>query len=417
MTDQTQQLRAEVTHWRLAADALADLEVVASPAAWAALEQYLHHRVRARLGEVVTALRTEARMVERMLEADAPTDEVRRALLRLRARYLRAETLIDFFGDAVNSRASTKLAELLRGYDIVASESMEAALAPLGIAGPPALVYHDKGLGASILRAGIRLWDRSHPSPVAAIKLTRHNLTFPTALLHESGHQVNALSGYNDELRHHLHAALTRRSERIADLVASWSSEIGADVHAFHQAGCAPVFALSNVVDGPSSHVFRVRLGDPHPPPYLRVLFNVELLRAWYRSGPWDDLAATWTERHPVAAAGSAQELTVEVLRALPSLVEICSRTPMRCFRGAAFGDVVDPRRVSPASLRAFELEAGGTLLTSTYLQRSQPVRVVALLTTRGVLEPARAMQHRDALVEWVRSLGRHGRTEQGTAA
>ena len=52
------------------------------------------------------------------------------------------------------------------------------------------LCLHRRSVSSADLRAGIPLWDRAHPSPAAAIKLTRHNLSFPTALLHETGHQV-----------------------------------------------------------------------------------------------------------------------------------------------------------------------------------------------------------------------------------
>ena len=37
-------------------------------------------------------------------------------------------------------------------------------------------------------------------NPVAAIKVTRHNLQRPTALIHEAGHQVAHITGWNEEL-------------------------------------------------------------------------------------------------------------------------------------------------------------------------------------------------------------------------
>ena len=169
--------------------------------------------------------------------------------------------MLDFYGDAVNTRTNPALRALLRGYDTLAGDSMAAALGPLGIDAPPALVYVDKGLGAAILRAGVRLWDRAHPSPAAAIKLTRHNLSYPTALLHETGHQVGHLTGWNAELaRRAARPLLAPRSAEVAALWRSWASEIAADVHAFAQAGWAPVVALANVVDGATAEVYR------HPP-------------------------------------------------------------------------------------------------------------------------------------------------------
>lgn len=106
---------------------------------------------------------------------------IRRGVLLLRHRYLQAETVLDFYGDAINTRTNSTMRALLRGYDTLAGDSMAASLGPLGIPAPPALVYLDKGLGAAVLRAGVRLWDQAHPSPAAAIKLTRHNLSYPTA--------------------------------------------------------------------------------------------------------------------------------------------------------------------------------------------------------------------------------------------
>ena len=50
---QNDRLAQEIAHWRFACDALADLDAVASPAAWASLEEYLRMRVRDRLAAAV----------------------------------------------------------------------------------------------------------------------------------------------------------------------------------------------------------------------------------------------------------------------------------------------------------------------------------------------------------------------------
>lgn len=407
MTDSTAQLRSEVAHWRIAIDGLARPDTVAAPAAWEALESYLQHRVRTRLGELVRSLQAEAAGVAGMLNAGRHPAEVRTALLALRQRYLRAETLVDFYGDAVNTRTNPELAELLRGYDVIAADSMASVLAQLGIESPPALVYVDKGLGAAILRAGIRLWDHAHPSPAAAIKLTRHNLSFPTALLHETGHQVCALAGFNEELNAALHTTLAPHSAELAEMWSEWAGEIAGDVHAFLHAGWAPVMALANVVDGSTGQVFHIRPGDPHPFPWIRVMFNVALCRRWFGNGPWDDLAVAWLRRHHLADAGLAGRLAAESVRHLDRIVDLCTRHPMSSFGGRAFAQLVDPRRVSPQSLRALEQQAGGTLLTSTYLRRREPVRILALLATRVASDPDRGETARRDLVEWVRAIGR----------
>lgn len=410
MTDMNrQQLEAEATHWRLAIDGLADLEAVAAPAAWDSIEQYLQLKVRSRLAEVARSLQAESLAVARMFQAGRGEQEIRQAVLALRSRYLRAETLVDFYGDAVNSRTNPWLAELLQGYDVIAVESMATVLDRLGLPTPPVLVYVDKGLGAAILRAGIRLWDAGHPSPAAAIKLTRHNLSFPTALLHETGHQVNALTGFNDELAVALREVLAPRSVDLADLWASWSCEIGADVHAFLHAGWAPVVALANVVDGDTRSVFRIRPGDPHPFPWIRVLFNVALCRQWYGPGPWDQVGEAWLSRHDLRQAGEAGAIALASVDALNEIVEVCTRRPMRAFRGQGFADLVDPCRVAPPALRELERTAGETLLTSSYLRRREQIRILAALATRIAtdLDADRAETQRTRLTDWVRTVGR----------
>src|SRR3954464_10162690 len=247
MTDpQRRQLLAELAHWQMAIDELSDLDMIASPTAWAALEQYLQKQVRHSLTGLVSVLRADGIATARTVQTHPDPQRARQALLDIRQRYLQAETLLDFYGDAVNSRTSPGLASLLQGYDVIATDSMARVLDLLGIETPPALVYVDKGLGAAILRAGIRLWNGGHLSPAAAIKLTRHNLLFPTALLHETGHQVAALTGLNDEIAVTLNQMITPSSPRLADLWSSWANELIADVHAFLHAGWAPLFALAN---------------------------------------------------------------------------------------------------------------------------------------------------------------------------
>jgi hypothetical protein len=402
--------RAELAHWKGAAQDLADLDVAASPQAWAGLEEYLERGVRQRLSAVVASLVQDATWLERLADGGGEPAVVRRGLLALRRRSLEAETILDFYGDAIGSRANPATGALLRGFDILASDSMAATLTPLGIEAPPALVYLDKGLGASILRAGVRLWDQAHPSPAAAIKLTRHNLSYPTALLHETGHQVAHLSGWNAELADVLHAAVAPFSSEVAELWQSWASEIAADVHAFAQAGWTPVVALANVVDGESAEVFRIRPGDPHPFGWIRVMFNVALCHSWFGAGPWDAVALAWARRHPAAAADPESRAVARLsVAALPALVDACTRRRMTAFRGRALSDVLPPSRVGPRALAALERQAGASLLTSSYLRRRQSLPILALLAARSATDPADAEGHRRRLRAWVGRLGDDG--------
>ena len=401
------QLASEIAHWRHAIEALQDLDSLASPVAWAGLEGYLRTGLRARLGSVVNAVTLEAVALDASFRADAPLPEVRERVLRLRARYLQLETVLDFFGDALGTRANPQTAAILRGLDTLAADSMDAVLRPLGLESPPALVYFDKGLGASILRAGVRLWDRANPSPAAAIKLTRHNACHPTALFHETGHQVAHQTGWNAELAEALRTALASRSAELAQTWESWANEVAADVYAFALAGWAPLPALANVVDGTTAAVFRVIPGDPHPFPWVRVMFNVALCRSWFGRGDWDRVAASWLERHrPERAPGDGGGLARLSMAAMGGIVETCTRAPMRAFRGRPLTALLDPRRASPRALAQLVRQAGASLTTSTYLQRRESIRILTWLTTRASADPARATGHRRSLQAWLAALG-----------
>jgi len=379
-------LADELRHWRRAVLALSDLDSAASPAAWAGLESYLGRSVRASLAATTQQLARQAERVTAALTAAATSGElraIRADLLQLRHRYLQVETVVGFFGEAISARSNPRLAAVLRGLDAIAVASMEKVLEPLGIDVPPVLTYLDRGLGASILRAGVRLWDASL-SPAAAIKITHHNLWQPTSLVHETGHEMASLTRWNGELAKALEVALAPRSALAGRIWRSWASEVAGDVYAFSLLGYAPVPALATVVDGSSPAVFRMPLGDPHPVGWLRVQFNVALCRHWYGAGPWDELAEAWADRHPMEAAGPlAREVIAASLPLLPRIVEVCTRQPMTAFHGQPLSALADPGRVSPEALAHLAERAGPALYTSSYLQRLESLRILAWTVLR----------------------------------
>jgi hypothetical protein len=67
---------------------------------------------------------------------------------------------------------------------------------------------------------------------------------------------------------------------------------------------------------------------------------------------------------------------------------------------------VADPRRASPVALAELARVAGPSLLTSTYLARKEPVRILAWLAGRALDDPSHATAHWRTLRMWVASLG-----------
>lgn len=378
------QTERQVAHWALAAARL-KLDDLASPQAWGHLEQYLGVSLRKHLTGVIENLHRQAEALtalQRAARSPTAQAEVRRKLLDFRRQYLRTETTLDFFADAINTRTNPQMAALLRACDTLVHRSMSQLLDQLGKQTPVALTYVDKGLGASILKAGLRLWDGGDASPVAAIKIVRHNLLRPTALIHEAGHQVAHITGWNEELAVALSRGLASAgaSSELADVWASWASEIAADTFAFAHTGFASVAALHDVVAGDASTVFRYTQGDPHPISYLRVLLGVEMCRHFYGPGPWDALADSWIAINPAERAPEETWRLVTASRAiLRSVVEFALDQPMRAFDSRPLRQLVRPERVSPTALTTLASQIGPALFTSSHWLWSEPLRSLAL--------------------------------------
>ena len=386
MIDQLQaiqtQTERQVAHWTLAAGRLS-LDDLASREAWSHLERYLEVSLRRHLTGVINRLLGEANVLSAMQRAarsPVAIAEVRRKLLTFRWQYIRTETTLDFFADAINARTSAPLAGLLRACDTLVHRSMSQLLDQIGKPTPAALTYVDKGLGASILKAGLRLWDGGEICPVAAIKIVRHNLLRPTALIHEAGHQMAHIAGWNQELAATLSQGMSARSSELADIWAGWSSEIAADAFAFVHTGFASVAGLHDVLAGDLPAVFRHTPGDPHPLSYLRVLLGVEMCRYFYGTGPWDSLALSWTALHPMnKAPAETRSLLEDSLPLLRTVVRLTLDTPMRAFNARSLRALIQPERVSPAALSELDARIGPALFTSAHWLWSEPLRILAL--------------------------------------
>ncbi|NUP11046.1 MAG: hypothetical protein HOW73_33795 [Polyangiaceae bacterium] len=403
------QLARQVAHWGAAADDLADVTLLAAPAAWRSLERYLGTAIETTLAESVRGLRAQADVLRaRLLAAVHERDlaDLHRELLRFRRRYLAVEASLDFFGDAINTRTNEKLCAYLSACDFLARESMRPVLEPTGLRVPRVLTYVDKGLGASILKAGLRLWDQQFVSPVAVIKIVRHNLQRPTALIHETGHQVAHLTKWTAQLAAALSNGLSG-NRSLADLWSGWASEIAADAFAFVHTGFASLSALHGVLAGEGSWVFRVEPLDPHPSGYVRILLVRAMCQRFFGAGPWDQLARAWIRMYPLENASPETARTFRAsLDHLPKIVEIVLEREYAALGGHALVDLVDPARVKPEALLELERLAGPALYVSTDWVRRESLRLLALSGYRAATDTLHAPETLQRQHEWMTRLG-----------
>lgn len=383
-------LKTQFLHWQLALSRLEQLDDIASLEGWSALERHTGTLLRATLQKAVRDLAADAASVRGRFDR-MPLEEIADALQRFRQDYLRTETTLDFFADAINTRTSARIAGLLSAADALAAKSMSRILSPLGHTTPPVVCYLEKGRGASILKANIRLWDRKSINPVAMIKVVRHNILRPTALIHEAGHQIAHILDWNDQLA----AALSRALPSEQGLIwGSWASEIAADAFSFVNTGYASVAALRNVVDGGRRLVFRYLPGDPHPIAYLRVLLGVEMCRQAYGSGPWDELASGWRYLYPLRSApADIRAMLRDSTTLISHVAKVTLRKSYAAFDDRSLTQMIDPAEVSPASLAQLERAAGPRLYESPYVVNHESLRLLALSGYQFATQPERGAE------------------------
>jgi hypothetical protein len=399
-------LARQMAHWMAAAKTFVDAEEFASADAWGSVEREVGLPLRSQLGATVKELlalgKATAELVAQARRDPAAVHSAAGALQAFRRRYAQVEVTLEFFGDAVKSRTSGPLRAALTSLDRMAVASMSAPLLMAKAPVPPVLTYVDKGMGASILRVGIRLWAPGTTNPVAAIKIVRHNLYRPTSLFHETGHQVAHLTNWTGSVRNAIGRVLSNDAE-LRTMWLPWTSEIAADTFAFLHTGYASVAALYDVV-GDARTIFRWPVGDPHPIGWLRTLLGCAFARTTFgTNGPWQALEDAMVASHPPERAdATVGPLLIRSRLRLADLADACLRAPVPALGGAPMTTVLDPTRVSPAALADLERTAGAALWTSPHWRRTEGIRVVALAGLREAERPDSAPEWIDRARTWM---------------
>jgi hypothetical protein len=375
-------LRRQVNHWLQAGTRLSAFENLASSNAWHGVERKMGVLLKESLQKSIEDVIAKANNLKRQLETNLDPDQLRaikRGLLSLRDSYLKAEETIHFYTVALNSRTTAGMAALLRACDILCEKSMREILQQLGKETPYVLTYIDKGVGASILKAGLRLWD-GRISPVAAIKVTHHNLYRTTAIIHETGHQVAHILNWTEQLADAFRTELKHHPEEVREAYASWASEIAADAFAFVHTGFAAVASLNDVISGSPQAVFAWHQHDPHPISYIRVLMNIEMCRLFFGAGPWDTLEDSFKNDYDINLVNFSSTGMIRLcVPALADVARIILKTPYRAFGNKPLSLLIPPERVSPKELERLEYLAGPALFTSHAWVWKESLRLLAL--------------------------------------
>ncbi len=371
-------LLRQAIHWKLASERLLKVEDLASPNAWYGIDNTIANTLISSFRASINQVLSQANSLISSIEKGEVKD-LHKQIIRLKNNYIRTEQTIHYYSFALNSRVNPKVASLLRACDLLCKKSMDELLRPLGKQSPYVLTFLDKGVGASILKAGLRLWD-GNVSPVAAIKITQHNLFRPTSIIHETGHQVAHILGWVEEVKIVINEELKNVGRHVVRIYSSWSSEMVADAFAFAHTGYASVSALHDVISGSKDSVFNFNEFDPHPISYIRLLINTAMCSISYGSGPWDELEFIFKELYDLKTSTNVNKGIIESCsQHVVKIANILLKHKFACFGNNSLSAIINPIRVSPTELHRMELIGGSAIWTSHSWLTREPIRLLSL--------------------------------------
>jgi hypothetical protein len=308
-----------------------------------------------------------------------PAAEAQRRFTFLRLRFNAVLSQFDIFADVVTQRSESRTGVWLAGLDVVAGD----ALALPGYYDPPALAcYLDRGHGAAIRRARTRL-PGGGENPVAVIRVPRERMVgsgIASSLVHEVGHQGAAMLDLIESLRPALHMMQRGDASRRVPWACweRWISEIVADFWSVARVGITASLGLIGVVSLPRVFVFRLRLDDPHPTPWIRVRLSCAMGKALYPDPQWDRLSQLWEGFYPTTGLEPAhRELLHSLDAAIPSFVELLVGHRPTALRGRSLGETLGTADRQPPRLRALFQE---WTARPTGMRRMAPALVFAAL-------------------------------------
>jgi hypothetical protein len=345
-----------------------------SPRAIAAMDRHLSRRRR--------ELRTECARFLEWLDSETarrvPPAGLQRRFGVLKIRFGGVLEQLDIFADAMVQRAQTRNGLLLSGLDALARDGLRvlADFQP-----PPLLCHLDRGHGAAIRRAFTRL-PGGHPNPVSIVRIPRERMVgggVAGSLLHEVGHQAAAMLGSVVVVRE----AILRRGAASKDpgawkVLASWASEILADLWALGHLGIAATTGLVGVLALPAPLLFRYDPEDPHPVAWLRVRIGCAMGRELVPDPQWDRLEGMWEAMVPRSRAPA--ELRSLLDRLEPRIPELCGIALDRglpAADGRSLREILPWRDVVPQRLRILHERWRGS---PDAMVRTSPSLVLAAL-------------------------------------
>jgi hypothetical protein len=278
-----------------------------------------------------------------------------RAFTTLKLRFNSLLDQLDIFADVISQRGDHNVGVWLGGLDALAKDV-------INIKGhyydaPPLICYLDRGHGAAIRRARTRL-PGGHKNPVGVIKVPRERMVsngIASSLVHEVGHQGNALLNLISSLRPQLRRVgfQNPRFQNVWSLFERWISEILSDFWSVGTLGICASTGLMGVVTLPKYFVFRSNLDGPHPFPWIRVKISCAFGKALYPDPQWEKLEQLWERFYPTKGLPIQQKKLIEDLEhCIPAFVQLVINHRPASLQGKKLKNIFPLADRNPKRLR-----------------------------------------------------------------
>lgn len=274
------------------------------------------------------------------------------ALLKLRFNDLLDD--LDIFADVTSQRSEHDTGVWVAGLDALAADALN--LKGNYYKPPPVICYLERGHGAAIRKARTRL-PSGELNPVAVIQVPRERMVgsgIASSLIHEVGHQGAALLDLVKSIREVIKNTM-RRSEYPGawELYYRWISEIVADFWAMAHLGIGATLGLMNVVSLPRYFMFRIKLDDPHPFPWIRVKLSLAFGNAMYPHDQWQRFERMWETMYPLEKLDSKRLIIIDALiKTMPAFVSLIMNHAPHVLNGKRLVDIFPYKTRQPSQLQ-----------------------------------------------------------------
>ncbi|MEY4902495.1 MAG: hypothetical protein RLZZ292_310 [Bacteroidota bacterium] len=317
------------------------------------------------------------------------------ALLKLRFNAILDQ--FDIFADVLTQRAEHKTGVWVAGLDVLARDALILKAGTFYTI-PPLMCFLERGHGAAIRKARTRL-PGGDLNPVAIIQVPRERMVgsgIAASLIHEVGHQAAGLLDLVETLR----AALQQQQQATKDvgLQQAWLylnrciSEIIADFWAMGHLGIGATQGLMSVVSLPRYFMFRYKLDDPHPFPWIRVKLSIGFGKIMYPHQQWAGLEELWNGLYPIEGLSASHKATIQQLeRIIPTFVQLVMQHKTKATRNVPLATLLPFRTRQPQQLQA---------LYTAWQRQPEQLYLAAPSLVFAVIGQARADLRIDATTE-----------------